>query len=159
MTYKVSSRLVKQFVTLILTRSTGPGGPGSAFGALYISRKQSYASAVDTCKALGEQLWLPGKHDQETEILGGHLKSLKQDRAWIALDGSKFRAIDDTGRLVNKKVSTKLPVLCTQTAPYSNATFADVSQNWQVQVQSNNETVTGYVFAIFVIIIRLINIL
>ncbi|EHK96158.1 putative Bile salt-activated lipase [Glarea lozoyensis 74030] len=28
--------------------------------------------------------------------------------------------------------------------PYSNATSADVGQDWQIQVESNNETVTGF---------------
>jgi len=49
------------------------------------------------------------------------------------------------GEIRGSKPTTELPVLCTQTAPYSNSTFADVDKRWQVQVESNNETVTGYI--------------
>jgi hypothetical protein len=36
-----------------------------------------------------------------------------------------------------------LPVLCTQTAPFSNSTYQNTSSQWQVEVGSNNEYITG----------------
>ncbi|KAH7417749.1 cholinesterase [Cadophora sp. MPI-SDFR-AT-0126] len=122
----------------------GAGGPGSAFGALYLSREQSYESALASCEALGEQLWSPDTYNRATEILGDHLKSVQQSQAWISSKGGKSRAIKSSGQFVTPKGSSRLPVLCTQTAPYSNSTFADISESWQVQVQSNNETLTGF---------------
>ncbi|EPE34177.1 alpha/beta-Hydrolase [Glarea lozoyensis ATCC 20868] len=122
----------------------GPGGPCSAFGALYVSREQSQESAIVSCEALGEQLWSPGTHNRAANILGEHLKSVKQNQAWIFAKDNKPRAMDKSGGFMTPKSSAKLPVLCTQTAPYSNATSADVGQDWQIQVESNNETVTGF---------------
>ncbi|PVH69255.1 alpha/beta-hydrolase [Cadophora sp. DSE1049] len=103
----------------------GPGGPGSAFSAIYISRKQSRKSAIASCGALGERLWFPGSHKRGMEILGSHLKSVEQHQAWISSVGKVNRVIKSSGDFTALKGLPNLPVFCTQTAPYSNATFRD----------------------------------
>ncbi|KAK5997691.1 Venom carboxylesterase-6-like protein [Cladobotryum mycophilum] len=40
--------------------------------------------------------------------------------------------------------NAQLPVLCTQTAPFSNSTYADNSEKWQVQTKSGSQNITGY---------------
>lgn len=143
MIFKVSSSDFSSSKPSTLSQYQGGDGPGSGFGALYLSREQSQESAIASCKALGEKLWSPGSHKQATRILGAHLVSVRQTQAWISSDEHVSRAIKSSGGFVTPKQSQELPAFCTQTAPYSNATFADIGKEWQIQVDSNNETVTG----------------
>jgi carboxylesterase type B len=126
----------------------GPDGPGSAFGALYLSRRQPFQEAVTSCKALGEELWKPDTSDHGLAIVKDHLLAGQSSngtaKAWIASEGDSVRAITSSGELVSSDESAALPVLCTQTAPFSDKTTEDKSEQWQIQVESNNEVLTGF---------------
>jgi hypothetical protein len=58
---------------------------------------------------------------------------------WVA--GEK--TLGGLGEITLADPELHLPVLCTQTAPYSNDTGQDTSAKWQVAVTANNETLTG----------------
>lgn len=45
--------------------------------------------------------------------------------------------------LVSTSCSAELPVLCTNSAPYSNSTVNDTSSSWWLSVESLNRTFTG----------------
>lgn len=45
--------------------------------------------------------------------------------------------------MASARGSPELPVLCTQTAPFSNRTFQSTAQEWRTSVRSNNEDLVG----------------
>jgi hypothetical protein len=109
---------------------------------------RSLKEASDSCQALGEQLWSP---ELKTSSIQTNLNYLKYNedaddcsQYWIASKGSISRAITADGVISQVKSSLELPVLCTQSAPFSNETTKDSSEKWQVTVRSNNEYLTGY---------------
>jgi predicted GIY-YIG superfamily endonuclease len=70
-------------------------------------------------------------------------KYTANQRFWAASHDRKPSAINARGQIKSASKDEKLPVLCTQTAPYTNSTFQDTSSKWQVNVRSNNELITG----------------
>ncbi len=102
------------------------------------------------CQALGEQLWAPELQTASIQPNLDYLVYQKKAQAsslfWIASQASKndSRAIDASGRVSVTDARLELAALCTQSAPYSNATAADTGAKWQVSVSSNNETLTGF---------------
>lgn len=105
-------------------------------------------NAAAACAALGEQLWAP---ELKTASIQSSLDYLKyQDKIkdssllWIAPSGNTTRAIGTSGAIFSVQPSLQLPVLCTQTAPFSNITYANTNSEWLVSVASNNETYVGY---------------
>ena len=65
-------------------------------------------------------------------------------RYWISSSSSACRAIDSAGVATTVSCNQQLPFLCTQSAPFSNSTYADNSVDWQIEVQSDNQAITGY---------------
>jgi hypothetical protein len=63
----------------------------------------------------------------------------------IAPFAAEPQAISSKGDVTSISSSLQLPVLCTQTAPFSNFTFRDTSEKLKVIVPTNNEPVTGQV--------------
>lgn len=61
-------------------------------------------------------------------------------RFWIS-DARTITVKGEVGPAPDPAAS--LPVLCTQTAPFSNETFQDVSDRWQISVTANGETLIG----------------
>jgi carboxylesterase type B len=96
---------------------------------------------------LGEQLWSP---ESKTASIQANLDYLKyqgkigNSSLWVAPSGDKPQAIGLSGSLAAADSSQRLPVLCTQSAPFSNGTTEDTSEKWQVSVHSNNEDYTGF---------------
>jgi hypothetical protein len=127
----------------------GPGSPNSNSAFLLLTSRFRAASAAGECAALGEQLWAP---ELKTATIQPNLDYLASEgcaddeQFWIAPAQSHARAIDLKGRISNADENTKLPVLCTNSAPFSNSSFQDTSARWQVSVHSNNEYLTGYVY-------------
>lgn len=64
-------------------------------------------------------------------------------RYWIASKGIVNQAMDSQGRVTWAAPFAQFPVLCTQSAPFSNETYKDTSKKWQVTVNSNNQYLTG----------------
>lgn len=64
--------------------------------------------------------------------------SVIADAFWI-----RTGTISGQGLVVGGGGNALLPVICTQTAPYSNNSLADTGGKWQVSVRSNGEDVIG----------------
>ncbi|KAJ5764227.1 hypothetical protein N7533_002908 [Penicillium manginii] len=104
--------------------------------------------AIQTCQSLGERLWSieAGFSDIENDLkyLVYQGDKNKRQRYWIASIHSTPSTIDVNGRVKKTSSDENLPVLCTQTAPYSTPTFQDINSSWQIAVRSNNEYITGF---------------
>ncbi|KAH8674144.1 Alpha/Beta hydrolase protein [Xylariales sp. PMI_506] len=145
-----SPQSLKSDLTLIVDNDLqGPSSP-SADSAVIVLSARSLKDAKSACEALGEELWSPEKYttaDIQTNLNfssynGGAISP--QQQYWVAPQGSTGRCIGQSGHVSSSNPSQELPVLCTQSAPFSNSTGADSSEKWQVTVQSNNEYLTGY---------------
>jgi len=98
--------------------------------------------------ALGEQLWYP---ELQTASIQANLDYLKyqgkvdnSSLMWVGSSNNLSRAISATGKVMDADAGLRLPVLCTQTAPF--ATSASQPKNntqYQVTVHSNNQDYTG----------------
>ncbi|KAH9903573.1 Alpha/Beta hydrolase protein [Xylariomycetidae sp. FL2044] len=109
------------------------------------------SDAARSCEALGESLWSP--EGNASSIIQNNLDYLKytgsmaqnsSSRFWIAPRNLSARVIDIDGHVYVAKGNQSLPVLCSQSAPFSNETFQDTSARWQTSVFSNGEHITGF---------------
>lgn len=132
---------------LIDNNLEGESSALSSSGVILLGHR-SYEDAVSGCNALGEQLWSP---ELETASIQSDLDYLvyegKVDNSslfWIASLDGKTRAVGVSGDVVVVDPENDLSVLCTQSAPFSNTTWQDPDQRWQVTVHSNNEYYTGF---------------
>ena len=115
-------------------------------GVIFLNPR-SYTDAVTACQALGEQLWSPGLN---TSSIKPNLDFLRfqgrisaSSRLWIASNGDETWALDALGSISAADSASQLPVLCTQTAPFSRKGVQDTSEKWRVEVEANNQTLTG----------------
>lgn len=127
--------------------STGAGSPSANSGVIVLEAR-SLKQASASCLALGEQLWSP---ELKTSSIQTNLNYLKYNedaddfsQYWIASKSNISRAINANGLIAEVKSYLELPVLCTQSAPFSNESVKDTSEKWQVTVESNDEYLTGY---------------
>jgi hypothetical protein len=108
-------------------------------------RPHNYAAGA--CEALGEQLWSPELNTSSIQPNLDFLKSQGRINAtsklWIASKGNETRAVDASGSISAVESFLELPVLCTQTAPYSSKGVQDTSEKWQVELEANNQKLTG----------------
>ncbi|KAL4898344.1 Alpha/Beta hydrolase protein [Aspergillus ambiguus] len=122
--------------------------PNSESGVLLLDA-MNFNDAERSCEALGESLWgISGsivdiKSNLDYLVYEGRYP--QKQRYWISPnDRKKPRAIDSSGSIASIAAREQLPVLCTQTAPYSNETFLDTSSKVQITVSSNNEHIAGF---------------
>lgn len=108
----------------------------------------SYSEAVSGCHALSEELWSP---EQGTASIQRSLDYLLYEgvanndtKLWIAAQDDRMRAVDVFGNVSMVPSGSELPVLCTQSAPFTNTSYTDTSTEWQVSVHSNNEDLVGW---------------
>ncbi|KAK4210942.1 Alpha/Beta hydrolase protein [Rhypophila decipiens] len=138
----------------------GPSSPHSTSGVILLGGRHSFADASAACLALGEQLWSP---ELKTASIQPNLdyykyyKGIKSNSTggvfWIAPAQNGIsetqpviaRTINTSGSIASVANSNQThPALCTQTAPYSTQSSQNTSTAWQVQVEANNQTLTGY---------------
>lgn len=134
----------------LIYSSAGPESP-SADSAVILLGTRSRESAADVCAALGEQLWSPQTETPNIQFNLDYLTYASNYSAnqqyWIAPSSTTPRAIDGHGRIWDSSTlspHSRLPALCTQSAPFSNSSTQDASAQWQVTVHSNKEYITGY---------------
>jgi hypothetical protein len=108
---------------------------------------RTWQQARESCLKLGENLWGAKSNPRDIQSDLNYLvyqgKYPQSQHFWTASDHRKPSTINANGQIKSAKANKKLPVICTQTAPYSNITFQDTSAKWQVTVNSNNEYLTG----------------
>ncbi|KAI3336648.1 cholinesterase [Xylariaceae sp. AK1471] len=143
-----SPKSLNSSITTLLTNDLQGIDSPFANSGLIVLDARSFADAPRSCEALGEQLWSP---EMGTSSIQANLDYLKysehsQDlsRFWIGPETSPGRTIDTSGHLSRTSQALELPVLCTQSAPFSSETSQDTSEKWQVTVHSNNEYLTGF---------------
>ncbi|KAJ5130945.1 uncharacterized protein N7515_006984 [Penicillium bovifimosum] len=109
---------------------------------------RNWQEATESCQKLGESLWDIASGHQDVQNNLDYLvyqgKYHHGQQFWTASNHRKLSTIDTNGRINRASAHERLPVICTQRAPYSNMTFQDTSAQWQVTVNSNNEYITGF---------------
>jgi hypothetical protein len=128
---------------------TGASSPVVNSGALLLSNV-SRTSALSACSELGESVWSPeqksaGSLKSSLDYLVYEGKYPASQEYQIAASGLQCRTLGFNATVHNVDCFgiNDLPALCTHTAPLSNSTYQNTSSQWQVQVRSNNEYVTG----------------
>ncbi|KAL2181338.1 Alpha/Beta hydrolase protein [Thermothelomyces heterothallicus CBS 202.75] len=140
----------------ILTKNDllGASSP-DADTAVILTDARPYQHVSDVCHKLGEQLWRPGKgtgkkNERDAAALP-FAEYLKYDgmadassKFWVG--GSGFAAVDLAGRhqTADSVSHLRLPGLCANTAPFSNQSAQDTSSRWQISLEVNNQTLTGF---------------
>ncbi|KAJ5208777.1 hypothetical protein N7449_003156 [Penicillium cf. viridicatum] len=121
--------------------------PLSGSGILVLDAR-SWQEATDSCQKLGESLWGTDSSyrniQSDLDYLVFQGKHTRNQRFWTASDHRKLSTIDTNGQVNKASADEKLPVLCTQSALFSNGTFQNTSAQWQVTVHSNDEYLTGF---------------
>lgn len=109
--------------------------------------RKTHKDAVSSCEALGEQLWSPKRNASSIQPNLDYLKyqgKIGNSSLWIASSDDTPRSISLSGGVSITDAGQRLPVLCSQSAPFANGNAQDTSEKWQVSVSSNNENYTGY---------------
>lgn len=107
-----------------------------------------YAEASLACTSLHESLANPSDYVSPSSLQSLLSQSPARSgtqRYWISKSSDSCRSINATGNIAILPCNTKLAVLCTQSAPFSNSSYADNSTSWQVQtVLNNHAAITGF---------------
>jgi hypothetical protein len=111
---------------------------------------QTAHTAAGSCSSLGEALWNPKQGIEsirtQLEYLAYEGKYARDQLYRVASPNFGSHSITLDGFIATVPSDTALPALCTQTAPFSNLSYADTSSPWQLEVESNNDLLTGLVF-------------
>ncbi|KAL2017034.1 hypothetical protein VTK56DRAFT_2678 [Thermocarpiscus australiensis] len=133
----------------------GPSSP-DADTALILTEPRSYQDVSQgVCAKLGEQLWRrPGqrrtRRDSKALPFFDYLKYVgtadASSKFWVSSSDSSSDTVDVSGRYHSEKPGShsKFPGLCTNTAPYSTGNSQDTSSKWQITLDVNNQTLTGF---------------
>ncbi|KAK3391881.1 Alpha/Beta hydrolase protein [Sordaria brevicollis] len=146
----------------------GPASPSTNASILLLSNSLPFSQASQACSSLGESLYSPeilstsnikSNIDYLLYRSGGGKSSSLGTTFWIAPSSknpSVTRVLDvspSSGRISisdvrnGKGKKAEYPVLCTQTAPFSNNQGQDKSAKWQVGVEGvngGNEKIIGF---------------
>ncbi|KAH7322392.1 camp-regulated D2 protein [Stachybotrys elegans] len=136
----------------ILMQNDLENNPPPGSGAILIEQAKTYHAAVEACGQLSESLWSNANNISYASLKaslayqvyqGNHAADAK---FWIEreTDGCECRAVGADGSLHYVKCSIPLPVLCSQSAPVSNASFEDTSPRYQITQQVGDSQMTGY---------------
>ncbi|KAF2437823.1 cholinesterase [Karstenula rhodostoma CBS 690.94] len=114
---------------------------------IVLSARGSRSNAESGCKALQETLWDPADH---TEL--DFLRYLEYENAsddighyWIrSRSNTGCRAITTLGKIKAIPCDTKLPALCSQSAPLGSTSSNNTGPAWQTTVRTGEATVVGY---------------
>ncbi|KAK5133863.1 hypothetical protein LTR08_007194 [Meristemomyces frigidus] len=130
--------------------------------ALLLSSRRNLGAAYGACESLTEGLWSAhsGNFDAGLnnslayEVYSGHYDSTQL--FWVAQGnqsslgykryhhGHSCQAMDVGGTAHEVDCREQLPVLCSQSAPASNITFADTSAPFQVAQSLGSQTLVGF---------------
>ncbi|KAI1121563.1 cholinesterase [Nemania abortiva] len=139
--------LNSSITTLFTNDLQGPGSPFANSGLIVLDPR-SFTEASKSCQVLGEQLWSPKSGISSIQRSLDYLRYSRNysglAKFWIGPESLSGQAIDINGRVSRTSKALELPVLCTQSAPFSNETSQDTNEKWQVTIHSNNEYLTGF---------------
>ncbi|KAK6400968.1 hypothetical protein LTR95_019245, partial [Oleoguttula sp. CCFEE 5521] len=129
--------------------------------ALLLRSAYDLNSAQGACHALGESLWSPGKAAFDAGLNSSLSYEVYAGRAatgqtfWVAQAGQKghwrnphhgqqCQALRTNGEYCPVDCRAKQPVLCTQTAPASNITYAETAATYQIAQKVGSQTLIGF---------------
>ncbi|KAJ4364267.1 hypothetical protein N0V85_009298, partial [Neurospora sp. IMI 360204] len=160
-----SPNTIDSDLTIIVNNDLqGPSSPSANASVVLLSNSLPFSQASQSCSSLGESLYSPElistssiKPNLDYLLYRSGKSSSLGTTFWIAPSSknpSVPRVIDvsPSGRISISDVRSgkgkraEYPVLCTQTAPFSNNQAQDKSEKWQVGVEgvNGNERVTGF---------------
>jgi hypothetical protein len=108
-------------------------------------------AASAACQKLGEGLF--SSHQSQIDTLknvfsyGSYIGRFKETQYfWISKDASNgsCKAVDASGQVHDVGCSSRYPALCSQSAPVSNATWADKSSQFQIVQKVGKQRITGF---------------
>ncbi|KAK2749879.1 hypothetical protein FQN57_005295 [Myotisia sp. PD_48] len=112
-------------------------------GVIVLGAAKTRDDARDACKAVNEDLWKPTNQTDFLRYLDYKGRNLTPGRYWIG--GDKCRAITPRGRITNSECETKLPALCTDSAPIVDLGHPpNHEERWQTTVKTGAQTITGF---------------
>ncbi|KAK6362323.1 hypothetical protein TWF730_006018 [Orbilia blumenaviensis] len=142
---------VSDLTLSILTDNDLTSRPNSkSSSAVLVESTHSYTDAPSACAQISEALWSPSAEPPFSFGLETSLsyqtylsKYASSQLFWTA--SSSCTAIDTLGHSHTVSCHKRLPVLCTNSAPVSNGTFADNSHRWHVTRKvGSGQQVRGY---------------
>ncbi|KAI1296158.1 Alpha/Beta hydrolase protein [Xylaria venustula] len=143
-----SPTFLNSSITSLITNDLQGTDSPFADSGLIILDARSFRSASTSCEELGEQLWAPELKTSDIQRNLNYLKYTedygRSPKFWIGPGNSTARSLDTNGKVSVTPDAFELPVLCTNSAPFSYATSQDTSEKWRVTVQSNNDHITGF---------------
>lgn len=142
----------------MIAHSSSANESTSTYAAILVSKPQSYSTAGKSCQALGETLWSPHARNFDAglnnslnyEVYAGRLAA--NQLFWAGSTGINTRhrrrdscqALRIDGNTHDCNCQDLLPVLCTQSAPASNDTYADTSTAQRIAQDVGSQTLVGY---------------
>lgn len=141
MSYRLATLNTKLTLCLLEKES-----PLSDSGILVLDPR-TWKEATESCLQLGATLWGSESGPETIQSGSDYLAYLGKyapgQRFWTASKHQKPSTLSTNGQLQTSSADKRLPVLCKQTAPYSNSTFQDTSEQWRVTVESHSQRFTG----------------
>ena len=131
----------------MLTNHLGSKRPA----AILLGTSTTASAAKKACQGLSETLWSPEAQSfnfgiQKSLAYQVYSKNYPSNQLFWVNQGNSYecRATDAKGRISQVNCASKLPALCTQTAPYSTPTSANTSESFQISQKIGNQTLTGF---------------
>jgi hypothetical protein len=122
---------------------------------IVLKTPQTHEQAKKTCAALSESLWKPSSNDEDADFLAyltyksgsQHGRPSRKQLYHVSGKGphGSCNGIDpSSGHVQPVECKTKLPALCTQSAPLSYVNNTDTSASRQTTVTSGKAVYTGW---------------
>ncbi|KAK3115632.1 hypothetical protein LTR53_004839 [Teratosphaeriaceae sp. CCFEE 6253] len=110
---------------------------------IVLSSPMTEPEAAAACAALGESLWAPSQSNGD--FLGFLSYRGENGPYWIAgRQGPRCKTSTADGVQDVERCTSKLPVLCSQSAPLSTADSIDNSTAWQTTISVRQQNLTGF---------------
>ncbi|KAK1063015.1 hypothetical protein LTR74_009839 [Friedmanniomyces endolithicus] len=150
-------------ITILAANDLRTSDAAKTSAALLLSAAQPQYEAQRACASLGEKLWSPSAQDFDAglntslgyEVFAGHLAA--NQLLWVATEAPasyhhwpQCTAMDLSGTCHTMSCQARLPALCTQSAPtsnaYNNTATANVYAPTQLQIALpvGGQTLVGY---------------
>ncbi|KAK4165334.1 putative cholinesterase [Cladorrhinum sp. PSN259] len=127
----------------------GSSSPNADTSVIVTESRLSRDSYERVCSGLGEQPYSGSKSSKGIKPLLDYLKhegrATPSSQFWVAGSGSSQKVINTSGVTTQQKSKKDtLQGLCTNKAPFSDGSFQDTSNKWQISLDVNNQTLTGF---------------
>ncbi|KAF2091473.1 alpha/beta-hydrolase [Saccharata proteae CBS 121410] len=118
---------------------------------LILDKPQTWQEAQLACEEFGETLWTPeyrsveqGSQIPQRLFENDQYNGTKEFWTSSSNGTQTCKALPYAGAMHEVDCCTKLPAICTQSAPYSTYTEVDTSFRWQTSISTGNQQITGY---------------